>query len=154
MQCDICGKEAQLFKAKVEGTVLNVCQPCASFGEVIGKIAEHIPAQPSKPIVKAPNGEEPMQQVVKDFAPIIKNKREQLGLKQIDFAKKINEKESLVHKIETGTITPSIELARKLEHFLGVKLVEVVAEDKTATSAAKSGKSDELTLGDAIKLKK
>ncbi len=154
MQCDICGKEAQLFKAKVEGTVLNACQSCASFGEIIGKIAEHVPTQQSKPVVKTPSREEPLQQVVPWFASIIKNKREQLGLKQIDFAKKINEKESLVHKIETGTITPSIELAHKLEHFLGVKLVEVAAEDKAAAASAKSGKPDELTLGDAIKLKK
>ena len=42
-----------------------------------------------------------LQVIVDDYAEKIKNAREKLGLKQKDFAKKINLKESLIHKIET-----------------------------------------------------
>ena len=36
----MCGKETELLKALVEGAELNVCENCASFGRVIGKIKE------------------------------------------------------------------------------------------------------------------
>ena len=154
MQCDICGKEARLFRAKVEDTVVSVCEGCASFGEVIGRVAESpLITKTQQAQQRVIQKEEPREQVIEGFSAIIKNKREALGLKQVDFAKRINEKDSLVHKIETGAIVPPIELARKIERFLGIKLVEVVKEEKVP-AGGKPGRPDELTLGDALKLKK
>ena len=72
-------------------------------------------------------------------------------MKQEELAKKINEKESRLHKIESGHFTPSLRLARKLEKFLKITLVEQVAED---TSPLEKSKSESLTLGDFIKVRK
>ncbi len=151
MQCELCGKEAELYRAKIEGTVLNVCKRCAAFGEIISKVKP-------KPMIKQPKKreeqkEELIETVVSNFAELVRRKRESLGLKQEELAKEINEKESIIHKIETGSFVPTIKLARKLEHFLGVKLV--IEEKLTTELASHKPSSDEgLTFGDAIKLKK
>ena len=65
-------------------------------------------------------------------------------------AKKIAEKESTLHKIEVGTITPTLERARKLEKMLGLKLVEELKEEPIE----KQKDSSVMTLGDLIKIKK
>ena len=59
--------------------------------------------------------EEIIRLVVGDFATRVRKAREKLGLKQEDFAKKIKEKESIVHKLETGEFKPNLDLAKKLE---------------------------------------
>ena len=38
MQCDLCGKEDELYLALIEGTELNVCKNCSKFGKIIKKI--------------------------------------------------------------------------------------------------------------------
>ena len=150
MQCDLCGTETEnLFRAIVEGTELNVCKNCAKYGKVIEKkpvraIEEKKeyakkPAEPEKEII---------QVIVPDFAQRIKNKRESLGLKQKEFAKKISEKESLIHNLETGSFEPSISLAVKLERFLKIKLIEEYEEKHQEGSKTET---DGFTIGDLIK---
>ena len=151
MQCDLCGaKTENLFRAIVEGTELNVCKDCAKYGKIIEKKPVKVeekrqftkPTEPEKEII---------QVIVPDFAQRIKNKRESLGLKQKEFAKKISEKESLIHNLETGSFEPSISLARKLEKFLKIKLIEKYEEEhKKETPIEPEG----LTIGDLIKVKK
>ncbi|MBW2988150.1 multiprotein-bridging factor 1 family protein, partial [Candidatus Woesearchaeota archaeon] len=131
-----------------------VCKECSGYGVVLGKAKPQTPNIPKQ--VETPrSAEEPekIETIVPDFAQIIRKKREQMGLKQEEFAKRINEKESLIHKIETGTFTPSIKLARKIERFLHVKLVqeEVVAARPVGF---KKTEASGLTLGDAIKIRK
>jgi putative transcription factor len=74
-----------------------------------------------------------------------------LGIKQEDAAKKLSEKVSILHNLETGRREPSIPLARKLENFYGIKLIEVSKEEKIEKSKSNS---EEITLGDVITIKK
>lgn len=94
--------------------------------------------------------EENIELIVDNYASLVKEKREFMGLTQKDFAAKINEKESLVHKIEVGAFEPSLSLAKKLEKMLGIKLVE---EHSEKLLAIKKRKDDGFTLGDFIKIK-
>ena len=153
MQCDLCGaKTENLFRAIVEGTELNVCKDCAKYGKVIEKKPIK-PVEERKEYVKksAEPEKEIIQVIVPDFAQRIKKKRESLGLKQKDFAKKISEKESLIHNIETGSFKPSISLAVKLEKFLKIKLIEEYEEEHKKSSETKA---EGFTIGDLIKVKK
>ena len=86
-----------------------------------------------------------------DYAEKIKKKREKLGIEQKDFAKQVRERDSLISKIETGTIEPNIKLARKLERHLKIKLVEEYQE-KPKLLAKSEGEG--VTIGDMIKIKK
>ena len=150
MRCELCGAEGNLFRAKVEGTELNVCSNCGKFGKVLEPVRnkKEIAEKKTEKIEKT---EEYLEMIVSDFSKIIREKREGLGLNQKDFAKKISEKESFLHKMETGELKPSIDIARKLERLLGIKLVE---EYKEEHDKGANVKSDTLTIGDFVKIKR
>lgn len=57
-----------------------------------------------------------------DFPSIIRNARGKKGLTHEQMGQKINEKVTLLKKIETGGIKPDEILAKKLERFLGISL--------------------------------
>lgn len=146
----MCGKESELFKTEIEGTVLNVCSGCGKFGKILGRIKTIEGKKKEKVREKEPI-EELLELIVPDYSERIKKKREQLGLKQEEFAKKISEKESIIHHIESGKFTPGIELAKKLERFLKIKLVEQHIESAKKEAASKA---ESVTIGDVIKLKR
>lgn len=140
----MCGKEAPLFAALIEGSQLSVCANCGNFGKILKKPV----AGSSRVSVKVP---EVVEVVVSDFAQKIHNAREKLGLTQKEFALKLNEKESVVQKLEAGTFVPPIDMAKRLERLLKVKLVEVEQEEAVVSDKRGSGP---LTIGDILSLKK
>ena len=150
----MCGKEDRLYKTDIEGSIINVCGNCSRFGKIISEVRvvtrEPIKTDKGIKFIKAQPEKELIQVIVPDYAQMIKQKREQLGLKQEDFAKQINEKVSLLHQIETGHFEPNIDLARKLEKALKIKLVE---EHEEVHSAGARIKSDSYTIGDFINVK-
>ncbi|MBI2659742.1 TIGR00270 family protein [Candidatus Woesearchaeota archaeon] len=151
MNCDLCGKTTEsLAKAIIEGVNLDVCADCAKFGKVISAPKRPSPKEQHMQLQKREEKEK-TELIVEDYPEIIKKKRESMGLTQKEFANRINEKEVIISKIETGAFAPPINLARKLEKFLGIKLVEEYKED-----AFKSGRKsiEGFTLGDFIKIKK
>ena len=110
----MCGTETEgLFKTNIEGSELNVCENCSKFGKVISevRIKEIKPKKVKEDKTYGPENEIVFV-IVEDYAEKIRKRREELGLKQEDFAKKINEKQALIHKIETGHFEPSVELTR------------------------------------------
>ncbi|MBI2548388.1 TIGR00270 family protein [Candidatus Woesearchaeota archaeon] len=147
--CEMCGTHGDLFLTMIEGTELNLCASCSKFGKII-KRANAQPLQLKTKTKTLHQEEELVESIVEDYSERIKNAREKLGLKQKELAMKISEKESLIHKIESHHIEPSIVLARKLEKFLQVTLVEEVKETKENIAKRKT---DTLTLGDLVTLK-
>ncbi|MBW2993579.1 multiprotein bridging factor aMBF1, partial [Candidatus Woesearchaeota archaeon] len=146
----MCGSDEQLFVAEVEGSRLNICKKCGKFGKIIASARPLAPAIKKKTIEKEPEPEI-IRTIIPDFSKIIRKSRENLGLKQKEFAEKIKEKESVVHKLETGEFTPSLSLAGKLEKILDIKLITEYLEKKDLVLT----KSEEsLTIGDMIKIKK
>ncbi|MBW2974631.1 multiprotein bridging factor aMBF1 [Candidatus Woesearchaeota archaeon] len=157
INCEMCGRESMLFRADVEGTMLNLCENCSRFGKVISAVRE-VPKEKKR--VRArheayspgkPRAEEFVLTVIPDYGDVIKRKREQSGMKQEDFAKKINEKASLLHKIETGQFEPSFGLARKIERALHIRLIE---QKEVRPGEVRKTKEDHFTIGDFIKVKK
>ncbi|HEX5673162.1 MAG TPA: multiprotein-bridging factor 1 family protein [Nitrososphaeraceae archaeon] len=57
-----------------------------------------------------------------EFPSLIRNARSKKGLTHDQLGQKINEKVTLIRKVETGSIRPDEILAKKLERFLGIKL--------------------------------
>lgn len=145
--CELCGVEDCLVDAIVEGSVLKVCSRCKEFGDVIEVHKDEVRReQPKKVYFK-----EPEEYVVDDYGNKVKNAREKLGLKQEDLAKKINEKESTIHKVESRQLKPSIILANKFEKFLSINLIEKYKETEKPKIDFRSGS---LTVGDLLRLKK
>jgi len=150
MLCDMCGSEDQLFRTSIEGTELSVCENCSKFGKVVHKFVEPKPEVIRQETTISSEEPEIIELVTPNYSTIIKSKREKLDLKQKDFAQMLSEKESVIHKLESGQMHPSIKLARKLERLLRITLVEEVEEKPVNKNA---GGGEELTIGDMIKLK-
>jgi len=67
-----------------------------------------------------------------------------------ELSKKLNEKESVLKKIEANLMEPNEEVLKKIESFLGVNLRQVYEEKFERKSEKKRPK---LTLGDVVKVK-
>ena len=144
--CELCGKDTHLISAIVEGTRLNVCASCGRYGKIL-RGAPPVPVK-KKPVEKAP---EPVEVVVHDYAVLVRTAREKSGMTQKDFARSLNEKESIIQKIENGVFVPPISMAKKLEKLLKIRLVEVEQEGEVSKEKRGSGP---LTIGDIINVKK
>jgi len=142
MPCDLCGKDTQLCRAIVEGTELNVCASCAKMGKLMSR--PQFRQTRSAPIA------ETIEILISGFGKKIRDARERKGLTQKEFAAMLNEKESIIQKIENETFKPTIEKAKRFEKILGIKLIG--EEEATPVKMAKD-KSGPLTIGDLIKVK-
>lgn len=154
MNCDLCGRvDERLNRALIEGVELSVCSACSKFGKVLVPVHRPSPKEQHKMLQRQMHAqkEEKIELLAEDYASIIKAKRESMGLSQKEFAAKISEKESIVHKIESGNFEPELALAKKLEKALGVKLVE---EHQEKRESFRRKKEEGFTLGDFIKIKK
>lgn len=85
-------------------------------------------------------------EVVENYAYLVRTAREKLGLTAAELAARIKEKESVVKRVESGRLRPTIELARKLERALGVKLLEKTSEGEEAA------RNDEIEIDVAVTL--
>ncbi len=149
MRCDICGAEEQLFKTEIEEAEMAVCQSCSEYGNVVSKITKE-PKSTGKTNEEKEQKSERKRQIklIKSGYPdLIKDKRESKGLKQEEMAHQIGEKESVIHKLETGSMEPDMDLARRLEDFLGIELVE---EYRGESETPQGSESPEMTVGDMV----
>jgi len=87
--------------------------------------------------------------LVSNYNKLIRQARENMGLTQADLARLIGEKESVVRRLESGRMAPTLELAKKLEKILKIKLYEVVSQEQELPKP----QSFQLTLGDVVEVK-
>lgn len=165
MRCEVCGHKihSNPIRAVIEGAKLTVCVKCSKHGKIIReeevelgqRVAKKIPVpflakmQRKKSVgakVKI------TQEVVEGYHVKIRQAREKLGLSHEELGKKINEKASVLSKLETGKMTPNNMLVTKLEHALKIKLLVPIKEEKF--SEIPKSPNRETTLGDLIQLNK
>jgi uncharacterized protein (TIGR00270 family) len=153
VSCELCGSKDARFDAEIEGTMMHVCEGCARFGKVKHSSKAKILVEEKK---TAP--QEPVYLFIQGYGSIIKKSRERLGLKQEEFGKRLNIKESMLHQLESEHFKPDIELAHRLEKELHIKIVEEIKpgpQDGSEASGSTGKKNaGTLTLGDMIKIKK
>lgn len=142
--CDMCGKETALVSVEVEKAEMKVCQNCARFGVVRQKaVALHFTQKKMH--------KDPAFLITENYASLLRKAREKKGLTQEDFAKYLQERESVVAKWEQGRMRPSVDVARRLEKLLGVSLV---VEEVEQTFVKEKTRTDGFTLGDFVKIRK
>ncbi len=143
----MCGYEGKLRSARVEKTLLKVCEKCSKHGVIVNEY--------KAPTVRSDSinsdEEEEIEELVSGYYKVIKQKREFLGLSHNDLAMKISEKESVIQHVENKSFNPSFKTIRKLERFLKTKLIKKETVEYKQTQNQESTK---LTLGDFIKIKK
>ncbi len=141
MECEICGNRVTT-KARIEGAILNVCSSCVKFGK-------EIRAQPDiKNIIGIIKPQKVIEQAINpDFAAIIKEAREEKKLTREQLANKINEKVSVIERVERD-MKPDVKLRKKLENALNIDLS--YEEEKVQV---KLQKNEDYTLGDAVQIR-
>ena len=162
MECEICGKEVpehNPIRAKIEGSVMVVCKECSKLGKI-----QKAPPKPkftkqskSKKSNKTANrsysrNDEPTEELIEDYEMAIRNAREARDWSREDLGKKINERVSVITRIETGKMTPDIKLTKKLEKTLNIKLLEKI--DNVDLNQFINSSSGERTLGNVMKIKR
>ena len=168
MRCEICGKpiSGRPLRTKIDGAVLDVCKDCSKLGRIQK-------APPQKRVQRKPgkkntnnnnnnkntgkqnyqkNRDEPTEEIIENFGNICKQARESKGWSREELGEKIQEKVSVIKKVESGRMTPDINLAHKFEKSLNVKIIEKVEE--LDLNQFKSTSSGGLTLGNIVKIKK
>lgn len=150
MNCEICGREIRApgYRVFVEGSELRVCASCKKYGGSIqsaGNVVRRVVLKKKKPQTKI----EFKDELIENFNQIIRIEREKRGWSQEQLAKKIQEKESIIRKIENAEITPEPEIVEKLEKLFGIKLRESVPEVKTQKAQRLT-----TTLGDVVTVRK
>jgi putative transcription factor len=91
-----------------------------------------------------------MDEIAADYDNRIRQARESRSLSQEDLADSLNEKASLIRKLERSDILPSDDVREKLERRLDISLVEGTDTDEDEWSG---GSSTTTTLGDVVKRK-
>lgn len=149
MQCEVCGKNIRgpPKRVVIDTVALFVCGTCARYGVYVpGRKALPILRLTKPTVAKASTNIGQQFEVVPNFGTVIKRAREELGLTQEVLAGLVGEKLSVIKRIEAGKLKPPIELARKIEKVLKVKLVE---ELRLASEVDKPSRAKiDLTLGD------
>jgi putative transcription factor len=167
----MCGAErASLTTTKVEGAELELCDDCKEFGTEVRTQSSSststkysTSSSGSKSSGSSSSGGssgggssrrrdmfDDMDEIAGDYDERIRGAREDRGLSQEDLADELNEKVSLIRKLERGDILPSDGVRKKLERKLDITLVD---GDSTDDSEWSGGGSTTTTLGDVVKRK-
>jgi putative transcription factor len=135
-ECEICGTgiAGKAHYVQIGSSKLRVCKTCARYGSVVAEGAEaHVKtnlgsehaqlAQARKKLYERMDREiEEGMDIGEDYGRKIKEAREKAGLKQAELAQKINEKQSLLRKIEHEEILPTDGVRVKIERVLNITL--------------------------------
>jgi len=150
--CERCGRSAKLQLVEIAGARMYVCPDCSRFGK---PIREKIEAPSPAPIISRARPTRPTRpdaltartrELVEDYSTRIQRAREKKGWSREDLGKKINERVSIISKLEHGEMHPPDALIKKLERVLEIHLMEEVEDVHIAHGAESRG----MTLGDFI----
>ena len=160
MECEICGKpvsETNTTRAKIEGSVVVVCKECAKLGTI-----QKTPPKPKfqknkkeKSNVQPKRNyrnDEPSDELIENYNTAVRNAREAKNWSREDLGKKINERVSVINRIESGKMTPDNKLTKKLEKALNITLFEDVND--VDLNQYLNNTSGERTLGNIMKIKR
>lgn len=143
MLCEMCGKDVEATsRVRVEGSVLRLCADCSRFGVVLD-------APPAPSVVPVPRSggsgvplgsggavvrrtrsteerdlfkEMPEMELAEDWSKRIRVAREHLTWTPEELGKRLNEKKSVILKMESGAFRPPDATIRKIESLLKIRL--------------------------------
>ncbi len=156
MNCELCGKEtSHTVTVNIENSEIEVCEACKSYGKEVFSKGKSDSSQKqilqrirSKKRTSSKTGldEADKKELALDYSERIERARIENDFTQEELAKKINEKKSVIAKLERSDMRPSDDLRKKLEKTLDIELMEKIE----STPTKKTEGSDGLTIGDLI----
>jgi putative transcription factor len=175
--CEICGNviEGKGFERVIEGTRMVVCSECARFGEATRSsppVTSETSATPirrrkkitttrtqtpkrmrKKVTIPSPEKFFSLYEIVEDYSTIIRKARETRELTQEELGQELNEKVSVIQKIETGRMKPTDpKFVIRLEQLLDIKIHKPIEKEEYTLPPTKG--KDFITLGEVVKFRK
>lgn len=163
MACEICGKKILGLSNRIiiDGAKLIVCSKCACFSSsswnikkksqlAMKNVSSKSSIRRSKPMHGSVDEE---FELVEDYGQRIRKAREKMNLSQKDLGKTIQEKASVLQKLEIGKMVPDDKLTKKLEKSLKINLL-APPSSLIITKDLLIQKPFDLTLGDVVRFKK
>jgi len=161
MQCEVCGNDTESpRKILLDNIPMIACPNCAHLGKDVTQkpareVERGVPPEVAERLerrarmAKSKDVFESFQQeMVPDYAKRIKEARERKGWTREQLSGKVGERVPTIAKFEHGEVSPTDQVARRLERELNIKLFENVpvvggAQVKTPRKS--------FTLGDILK---
>lgn len=172
-QCEMCGEDVPSLKTvRIEGAEIDVCDDCARFGTEVKTESTSSTstkystgsggASASGSTTTSAGGGggsterrsdmfDEMEEIAQDYDQRIRSAREAAGLTQEELSDQLNEKASLIRKLEHGDSLPSDDVQEKLERKLDITLTESGGLDMDEWESESSAGT--YTLGDVVKRK-
>jgi len=92
---------------------------------------------------------------VEGFGSLVRRARESLGLSQEELASLIKEKATVIRKIEQGELHPPIDLAKRIEKVLKIRIVQASVEENPPVKVPRGQPGEATyTLEDLLKRSK
>lgn len=169
VQCEMCGTDtAEPTTIRIEGAELEVCDECVSFGTTVEtqdtedssdtkySTSSSGSTQSGSTTTTGSGGRstdfyDTVDTLAQDYDDRIRQAREQRGLTQAELANALNEKASLIRKVERGDTLPSDSLQSKLERHLEISLTGDTDDDTSEWRA--DDETGSYTLGDVVERK-
>ena len=178
VQCEMCGTETSTpDRIKVEGAELDVCDSCTEFGTKVDTGDSSSSTSTKYSTSSSGSGSsgsasggtsttssgggggggrsrdmfDDIDELAQNYDDIIREGREGAGYSQEELAKNLNEKASLIRKLEQGEMLPTDEMQQKLERTLDVDLSAGGSTDDAEWESDSS--AGEYTLGDVVERK-
>jgi len=116
--CELCGRDVDsLKKVKIEGATLKACDSCAEMGEEVATGSKK-----KRKKKKSTTRRTKEDTLVNGYGEKLKEAREGQQLSIGEVADDLNEKESLIAKIEKEDLKPDKSLAEKLAKKFDITL--------------------------------
>ena len=148
--CELCGQDADsLTKTKIEGAKLKVCDSCAEMGEKVETPSKNVNRKKKKRSSRSTKRE--TKTLTNNYGSKVKEAREEKQLSIQELSDDLNEKTSLLKKIEQEQLKPEKSLAEKLEKKFSIELY--VNPEVTDYDDRNGGDDRKATLGDVADVK-
>lgn len=160
----MCGKpiKGNPIRIKIDNAAMDVCKECSKFGKVQKVPQPKYRSSNNKSKSKRTNNyqkrnysrrnDEPAEELIEDYGNIIKHARESKKLSREQLGERINEKVSVITRVESEKMTPDIKLAKKFEKALNITLIEKM--ETLDLESFRNIAQGQNTLASVVKIKK